>query len=86
MNDLYLNPEQIKTYSELERLAQNISKALAEFDLAVISSDVPDSVKIKCLESTSINTAGLAYRLHPQAEWMGGDQFKTRAPHIASER
>jgi hypothetical protein len=82
----YLTPEQIATYSRLEALAQNISDAMAAFDLAVISSDVPDSVKIKCLEATSINTSGLAYRLHPQSEWMGGDSFKTRAPHITNER
>jgi hypothetical protein len=83
---IYLTPEQTETYKKLSSLASKITDAISEFDVAVLNSDIPQSVKVKCLDITySLTTDGLAYRLHPQSEWMGGNQFKTRSPHIANE-
>lgn len=82
----YLTPEQTETYLRLSRLANAITNAVSAFDVAVLNADIPQEVKTKCLDLTySLTTDGLAYRLHPQSEWMGGDNFKTRCPHIANE-
>jgi hypothetical protein len=82
----YLNEEQTKTYQNLSRLASQIQEAVSAFDLAVLQADIPDEVKLRCLNLT-LNTGlqGLAYRLHPQSEWAGGNSFNTRSPHIANE-
>ena len=85
-SSLYLNDTQIETYKRLSALASAITDAISEFDVAVLNSDIPQEVKVRCLDVTyAMETDGLAYRLHPQSEWQGGDSFKTRAPHIAHE-
>jgi hypothetical protein len=82
----YLTAEQTETYRRLSSLASKIADAICEFDVAVLNSDIPQEVKVKLLDLTySLPTDGLAYRLTPQSEWMGTDQFKTRSPHIAGE-
>jgi hypothetical protein len=87
MNTYYLTPEQIETYARLEKLASIITDAISEFDVAVLNADISDTIKIRILDVTySLNMQGLAYPLHPQSEWMGGEAFKTRSPHIVNER
>lgn len=82
----YLNSTEIETYERLSTLAQAITNAVSEFDVAVLNADIPQEVKQRCLDITyTLQTDGLAYRLHPQSEWQGGDSFKTRSPHIANE-
>lgn len=75
--------EQESTYRRLEALAGEVEKKIQTFDLAVLESNLDDPVKLRLLEWTADRGfQGIAYFLHPQSEWTGGDNFKVRAPHI----
>lgn len=87
-----ISEDQAAEYEGLERAARAITEAVSNFVVAVAEADVPEEVKVKCLEiADGLDTFGLAYRLHPQSEWTGGDSSDPKntvinAPHIANER
>lgn len=86
-----ITEEQAEEYRKLEKLARNISESIDAFEMALLESSVPESVKLNCSNIIlGLNLFGLAYRLHPQTEWIGGDSsgpknFVTTNPHIANE-
>jgi hypothetical protein len=86
-----ITAEQAAEYEKLEQLAEKIQESISNFDVAVLESNIPQEVKAKCLEITNgMDSFGLAYRLHPQTQWKGGDSsdpknFVVTSPHIAEE-
>lgn len=82
---IYPNEETITEYRKLASAAGAIESALQEMVVSVVKSAIPEEAKIAVLEwiKRADTFRGLSYMLHPQSEWMGGESFKTRAPHIA---
>ena len=77
-------PLEISHYSYLENYAREIADKIQDFEVCVLGSEVPNEVKLKILEWKS-GYRSLAYFLHPQSEWTGGDSFKINLPHIADK-
>lgn len=75
-----------KTYRDLENQAREIDALVNEFELAVLGADLPMEVKAAILARVEHGFGYLAYMMHPQSEWTGGDSFRTRPPHIANVR
>ena len=83
--DHYLTPEETDEFSALERRAARISELLLDLTLATVQAQtIDEGTKVNILNwiDRAEGFRGLAYNLHPQGEWQGGEVWKTRAPHI----
>lgn len=82
---IHISEETSAEYLKLSAQASAIENALQEMVVSVVKSAIPDETKIAILDwiKRADTFRGLSYMLHPQSEWMGGESFKTRAPHIA---
>lgn len=77
-----MNNEEEQAYRNLEATASKIADDIGEFDVQVLQSPIPEEVKLRILEWNQ-GYRSLAYFLHPQPEWTGGDSSKINPPHIA---
>jgi hypothetical protein len=72
-------------YQKLESEADAIAKAIEAFEVSVLESEIPQEVKLKIFEWNQ-GYRSLAYFLHPQSEWTGGESFRVNLPHIAKQQ
>ncbi len=84
MTTPYISNETAEQFRALSTLAAEVENKLSEMVLALVQSDIPSEAKLAALKwvHRADTFRGLSYFLSPQAEWMGGDTFKTRQPHI----
>lgn len=90
MTNRYLTPDQEAAFDEVlaqVRVAQDaLSGAVLKLMLALPPDDPRTEAAIALVESAEEALRGLPYRLHPQAEWMGGPVetavYKARWPHL----
>lgn len=83
-----LTPEEAQAFETLEGFAREIEAAESNLFRAALEAPIKDSTKLKILDALQkCRTSGLAYQLHVQHEWTGGDSldpanFRATAPHI----
>lgn len=84
----YLTAEEEETYNRLEGFAREIECAQDNLFRAALDADIPDRVKLCIIRRIDkMHTRSLAYDLHVQHEWTGGDSlkgenFKATSPNI----
>ena len=81
----YLKPDQADAFRKLEASARAIENALESLMVDIAQSSIPDADKIGALNwlSRADTFRGFSYALHPQAEWQGGETWKTVKPDLS---
>lgn len=83
-----LTEAEVAAYERLEGLAREIECAKDNLFRAALEAEIPDEAKIRIIQRLErAASTGLAYDLHVQHEWTGGDSmdadnFKATSPHI----
>ena len=92
MSKRTLTPEESSAFTELEELVRKAEEARSQVLTHLLAHTRDERIRlatasriIERLDRASLQ--GLAYELHPQHEWIGGDSmnpnnFRTMNPHI----
>jgi len=82
----YIDGKEQKHWSELSSKLKQISELTSDCQLLLmLEMGHTDGKALAAIDNIESAVNGLSYRFTPQSEWIGGNQWRVRAPHIAQE-
>ncbi len=84
MNNVYVDKEAADKWTKISHNLAQASKLLDEAELILmLELNVTTGRPAETIRNIQEAINGQAYMFFPQGEWMGGETWKTRLPHIA---
>lgn len=82
----YMTDDERKVWEAMAADWKEVGTILSRIRNTALLNDILDERVLRVIDNANDICGGQAYMFTPQGEWMGGDTWKTRFPHIVGQR